>query len=211
MSDARARTFERAADGGDPEARARWLGEQVRRGALGQDRLRIAAWAGDVGARLVLGLPRTATPALTLVPWVDALRPFGNPALLRAAVAALGTARQSVEASHAIAVLPWFDDVVAYARLRAEGQRAAPPRRPPVSGPVQVALGPIAAALDLLVQAATSPVPALVPWRGRVGGEEVSGERSVAALVAGHAADAVTRPRVRAAIKKELLAWAVPE
>jgi hypothetical protein len=209
MSDARARTFERAADGGDPEARARWLAERVRRGALGQDRLRIAAWAGDVGARLVLGLPRTATPALTLVPWVDALRPFGNPALLRAGVAALSTARPTLEGHPP--VLGWLDEVLAYARLRAEGQRAAPPRRPPVSGPVQATLGPVVSALDLLVQAATSPVPALVPWRGRIAGEEASGERSVAALVAGHAAEAVGRPRVRAAIKKELLAWAVPD
>lgn len=209
MSDARARTFERAADGGDPEARARWLGEQVRRGALGQDKLRIAAWAGDVGARLVLGLPRTPTPALTLVPWVDALRPFGNPALLRAGVAALSVARPTLE-GHA-AVLAWHDEVQAYARLRADGQRAAPPRRPPISGPVQATLGPVIAALDQLVQAATSPVPALVPWRGRLDGEEVNGERSVAALVAGRAAEAVGRPKVRAAIKRELLAWAVPD
>lgn len=209
MADARARALERAADGGDPEARARWLTEQVRRGALAQDRLRLAAWAGDVGARLVLGLPRVATPALALVPWVDALRPFGNPALLRAGVAALGAARPTLEGHPP--VLAWHDDVVAYARLRSDGQRAAPPRRPPVSGPVQATLGPIVTALDHLVQAATSPVPALVPWRGRIAGEEASGERAVAALVAGHAAEAVGRPRVRAAIKRELLAWAVPE
>lgn len=208
MSDARARAFERAADGGDPEARARWLGEQVRRGALGQDMLRIAAWAGDEGARLAVGLPRTPAP-LKLVPWVDALRPFGNPALLRAAVAALTLARPSLE-GHTAALLYWFDDLLAYARLRADGQRAAPPRRPPVSGPAQATLGPVITALDLLVQAATSPVPALLPWRGTIAGEETSGERSVAALVAGHAAEATSRPRVRAAIKKELLAWAVP-
>ena len=161
MSDARARTFERAAEGGDPEARARWLLEQVRRGALGQDMLRVAAWAGDEGARLAVGLPRSPAP-LKLVPWVDALRPFGNPALLRAAAAGLALARPGLE-GHSAALLYWFDDLQAYARLRADGQRAAPPRRPPVSGPAQAALGPVIAALDLLVQTTTSPVPTLLP------------------------------------------------
>ena len=55
MSDRRTRELERAAASGDPEARAAWLGARLRAGDLEEERLALAAWLGDPGARLALG------------------------------------------------------------------------------------------------------------------------------------------------------------
>ncbi|MBX3465856.1 MAG: hypothetical protein KF878_03030 [Planctomycetes bacterium] len=52
--DDRARGYERAAGAGGAEARARALWERVRRGDLDPERLRLAAHAGDAGARLAV-------------------------------------------------------------------------------------------------------------------------------------------------------------
>lgn len=56
MTDARLRSLERgASSGGDPEARARLIVERLRAGRLAHDQVRLAAHAGDPGARLALG------------------------------------------------------------------------------------------------------------------------------------------------------------
>ncbi len=56
--DARIRGIERAADE-DPEARDEWLKESIRAGAISTDRLKLAAYCGDVAARRLVALPLT--------------------------------------------------------------------------------------------------------------------------------------------------------
>lgn len=53
MADERLRELERRASEGSVDARAKWLAERVRIGELEQERLRIAAYCGDLGARMV--------------------------------------------------------------------------------------------------------------------------------------------------------------
>lgn len=86
--DDRARGYERAAGAGGAEARARALWERVRRGDLDPERLRLAAHAGDAGARLAVGAAGPlADPPLAVVRGLDA---WGKEALVRAALAAVG-------------------------------------------------------------------------------------------------------------------------
>lgn len=55
MADARVRDLERAAGAGDVDAQARLLVERVRAGRLTQERLELAAYAGDAAALTALG------------------------------------------------------------------------------------------------------------------------------------------------------------
>lgn len=62
--DARLRSLERAAAAGDVEAQARQLAERVRAGTLTRERLELAAYCGDAGARMALNVEdRASWPA----------------------------------------------------------------------------------------------------------------------------------------------------
>src|SRR5690606_25234857 len=71
--------------GGDLEARARLLAERLRHGALARERLRLAAYAGDAAAGVVLGAAEPAPPA-ALAAWTRGLLAFGDEACARAAL-----------------------------------------------------------------------------------------------------------------------------
>lgn len=95
MTDTHLRQLERAANQGDVEARARLLCERVRMGDLSEDRVRLAAYLGDPGARLHLGEQAPELPAiraragleLNQRRWVTGLRAYGKEWLVRAAAA----------------------------------------------------------------------------------------------------------------------------
>ncbi len=84
MSDRRLRELERTASQGDLGARARWLTEQLRRGALSPDRLELAAYLGDPAAGAVLERPPQA-PA-RLVEWALGLGRYGQEWVVRALI-----------------------------------------------------------------------------------------------------------------------------
>lgn len=87
MTDARLRELERRArsDGSTDEVAA-WLLARLRAGALGRDRLQLAAYCGHEPARLALGVPVVSAPE-QLEGWVLGLRPWRQ-APARAALAA---------------------------------------------------------------------------------------------------------------------------
>ena len=112
MSDARLRTLERRAwESPTPEAQADLLRERVRLGLLDPERLRLAAYAGHEGAR-VLVIPKLRPPghdddtgpyltiyhqikfgdipsaALGLSHWLKGLASWGHEVMVRAAIAA---------------------------------------------------------------------------------------------------------------------------
>ncbi len=85
MSDRRLRGFERAAAGGDPLERARWLREQVRAGSIAEQDLALAAYLGDPAAALVA---TAVGSSAGLRGWVWGLARFGGTHLaVRAGVA----------------------------------------------------------------------------------------------------------------------------
>ncbi len=84
MTDLALRRRERAASGGDLEARARLLAERLRHGAVARERLRLAAYAGDAAAAVVLGAEPAAPEALAA--WARGLLVFGDEACARAAL-----------------------------------------------------------------------------------------------------------------------------
>ncbi len=102
--DARLRSLERAAAGGDVEAQARQLLERVRAGTLTRERLELAAYCGDAPAREVV--PATAVPVpagpsdfpdtagdwpsvdgAPIRPWMTGLGRWGRPLQVRALLA----------------------------------------------------------------------------------------------------------------------------
>lgn len=85
--DDRARGLERAATGGDEEARARALWERVRRGELDVDRVRLAAFLADPASRLALGGQAPELPS-GLGTCVRQLEAWGPQATFRAAITA---------------------------------------------------------------------------------------------------------------------------
>jgi hypothetical protein len=88
MADERMRELERAAAGGEVEARSRLLRERVRSGDLDAERLALAAHVGDPAAVLA----SDAEPErLELMGWVMALDRWGREACVRAVVAAART------------------------------------------------------------------------------------------------------------------------
>jgi hypothetical protein len=71
-------------DSGAESDEAAWLGACVRTGALDPERLALAAHVGHRAARLVLGQRGELPPP---VPWLEALSRWGQPVVVRAAVA----------------------------------------------------------------------------------------------------------------------------
>lgn len=89
MGDDRLRALERAAGRGDAVARAAWLREQVRVGAMDERRLRLLAYCDDAAAALAAGRPQ---PARDVTAWVLGLEAWGAEACVRAALAATSVA-----------------------------------------------------------------------------------------------------------------------
>lgn len=95
MVDTRLRRLERAASQGDVEARARVLCERLRAGDLAEERVRLAAYLGDPGARLLLAERAPELPViraragleLNQRRWITGLRAYGKEWLVLAAVA----------------------------------------------------------------------------------------------------------------------------
>lgn len=225
MTDARLRDLGRAAASGDGEARTRWLAERVRAGDLPRQRLTLAAFLGDEAARDALDglVPAGAGPVAAIV---QALAPWGQPVLVRAALAALVATRPVAP--------PWADAsgatrtprqaeaaLVAWLRCPCSDHQAAVERvegRPVAATPRGRWVD--AAAADALRSVAT----------GRVGGEVPDDVVTRAAHAAREAARAAVRALsddapggegppswpgaervVRDAVRAALIPWALGE
>lgn len=226
MADERLRTLEREAARGDVAARARLLRERLRVGAAAPERLRLAAALDEPAARLALG--DDAPPSVdTVGGLVDALEAHGGrEGLVRAAlagaaaalprwaaripddprpVAALSAARASFEAGGAEAALARsLVEATAAARLDAWELLAEPdPDAPP--DVVDEADGAVYAAV-YAARAARSAVLAVTWW---FEGASLYSLSRYARDALFDAAGALGQPAVLAAVRAELVAWAL--
>lgn len=85
VSDDRLRSSERAAQHGDPVARARHLGELVRSGQVDEGYLGLAAHVGDAGACLIANASNAKPTSFR--DWLVAIRAWGQRPMAHAAVA----------------------------------------------------------------------------------------------------------------------------
>ena len=101
MSDARIRELERLAAQGDPGAAASLLAERLRSGDLPLDDLRLAAYLGHPPAVAALGEEAPSQPD-HVEGWVQGLAPWGERAVVQAALAAAFAGQAAVSAAPGI-------------------------------------------------------------------------------------------------------------
>lgn len=237
MTDANLRALERAAQQ-DPSQRAAYLWERVRRGDLSRERLELAAYCGDEGARSVVNpadlandwghcreddeqpdhcescswwvVHQVGCPAGRLPAWLQGLSRWGPEVQVRAGLAAAEVALPVWELSQGFRYQASDDSLRCIYSSRAFSARLSrtwAPRR--ALGAVRAWLeDPSEANRERWYQAQwVGGIPEWVPFCG----DRDVGPVETHAFVLGvrSAAQATSEPKVREAIQRGLIAWAL--
>jgi hypothetical protein len=208
--DDRLRRLERRAGGNDLEARTRLVSQRLRAGQLSLEHARLAAYLGDEAARAALGedAPPSASDLADLRVWLEHLRGYGTEVVLRAARAAADVALQIYEEAYP-------DDDRLRAALRAHDAYLAAPEA--LAWPQDLAYQANRAAQEASDGAspwAAGACQALVfagKWI-RDGPHTVQDEEALYAhlhVTVDSAARATSPATLQAALRSELIAWAL--